>query len=137
MGTPFPVRDSKSDYLCDACGGLLYCDIEDATSQSCINPSCQRYNHAFTILDPSAEASPQLHKELEGEEVKLLALIESCNHEALATYAYNARLALINSAVTRRVMPSIPMWHAIGDLLILMNTHPPRGSDQSETTFNQ
>ena len=136
MGVSFSVSDFKSDYLCDSCGGLLYCDLEDTTLQSCINPSCKQCNQAFTILDPSAEASPQLHKELEDEEAKLLALIESCDHEGLATYAYSARLALIYSAVTTGVMPSIPMWHAIGDLLILMNTHPPRGSDQSGTTFD-
>ena len=136
MGTPFPVSDFKSDYLCDACGGIIYCDLDDATRQFCINPSCQRCNHSFTILDPSAKASPRLHKELEEEEAKLLALIKSCDHEALAMYAYSARLALIDSAVTRRVMPSIPMWHTIGDLLILMNTHPPRGSDRSGATFD-
>jgi hypothetical protein len=34
------------------------------------------------------------------------------------------------------VMPSIPLWHAIGDLLILMNTHPPRGSERAETIFD-
>jgi len=136
MGKVFPVSDFKSDYLCDACGGIIYCDLDDTTRQFCINPSCQRCNHTFAILDPSAKASPRLHKELEEEEARLLALIESCNHEALAVYVYSMRLELINSALTRGVMPSIPMWHAIGDLLILMNTHPPRGSERSETIFD-
>ena len=136
MNGLFSARDFKSDYLCNSCGGLLYCDLEDATLQSCINPACKQCNREFTIIDPSAEASPQLHKELEDEEAKLLGLIWSCDHEGLATYAYNSRLALINTAVTTGVMPSIPMWHAIGDLLILMNTHPPHGSDQSRTTFD-
>jgi len=72
---------------------------------------------------------------LKQEETRLIALVESCNYEALAMYVYGSRLALIDSAVTRRVMPSIPMWHAIGDLLILMNAHPPKGSDRSNTTF--
>lgn len=135
MGTLFPVRDFKSDYLCDACSGIIYCDSDDAVRQFCINSSCQRRNNTFTILDPSGKASSRLHKELEEEEARLLALIESCDHEALAMYVYGMRLALINSVVTG-VMPSIPMWHAIGDLLILMNIHPPRGSDRSETTFD-
>jgi len=136
MSKTLAVNDFKSDYLCDVCGDLLYCDVNDASIQSCINPSCQRCNHAFTVLDLSNEDSPQLHKELEDEEVKLLDLIQSCDHGGLATYAYNARLALINTALTTGVMPSIPMWHAIGDLLILMNTYPPSGSDQSRTTFD-
>lgn len=136
MGTLFPVSDFKSDYLCDACGGIIYCDLDDTTCQSCINPSCQRCNHTFTILDPSAKVSPRLHKELEEEEARLLALIESCDHEALAMYVYSKRLALINSAITIGVMPSIPMWHAIADLLILVNTHPPRGSERAETIFD-
>lgn len=130
------INDFKSDYLCNSCGGLLYHDLEDATVQSCINPACKQCNQAFTIIDPSAEASPQLHKELEDEEAKLIGLIRSCDHAGLATYAYNARLALINTALTTGVMPSIPMWHAIGDLLILMNTHSPNGSDKSITTFD-
>ena len=136
MSKTLAVNDFKSDYLCDVCGDLLYCDVNDASIQSCINPSCQRCNHAFTVLDLSNEDSPQLHRELEDEEVKLLDLIQSCDHGGLATYAYNARLALINTVLTTGVMPSIPMWHAIGDLLILMNTYPPSGSDQSRTTFD-
>lgn len=136
MNGLFLVSDSKSDYLCDSCGDLLYCDLEDPTLQSCINPVCKQCNRAYTIIDPSAEASPQLHKELEDEEVKLIDLILSCNHESLATYAYNTRLELINTALTTGVMPSLPMWHAIGDLLILVNTYPPNGSDQSVTKFD-
>lgn len=136
MSTSLAVKDYKSDYLCDVCGGILYCDLEDASRQFCINSLCQRCNHALAILDPSAEASPRLHRELEEEEAILIALVESCNHEALTTYVYSLRLALIDSAVTRRVMPSISMWHAIGDLLILMNVHPPKGSDRSHTTFD-
>lgn len=118
MGTPFPVSDFKSDYLCDVCGGIVYCELDDASRQFCINPLCQKYDHTFTILDPSAKASPRLHEELEQEEAKLLALIESYDHKTLAMYVYSMRLTLIDSAVTGRVMPSIPMWHAIGDLLI-------------------
>ena len=136
MNGLFLARDFESDYLCNSCGGLLYCDLEDATFQSCINPACKQCNQEFTIIDPSAEASRQLHKELEDEEEKLLSLIRSCDHEGLATYAYSARLALINTALTIGLMPSIPMWHAIGALLILMNTHTPHGSDQSRTTFD-
>ena len=113
MSKTLAVNDFKSDYLCDVCGDLLYCDVSDASIQSCINPSCRRCNHAFTVLDLSNEDSPQLHKELEDEEVNLLDLIQSCDHGGLATYAYNARLALINTALTTGVMPSIPMWHAI------------------------
>ena len=70
MSKLFQVRDFKSDYLCNSCGGLLYCDLEDATLQSCINPACKQCNREFTIIDPSAEASPQLHKELADEEAK-------------------------------------------------------------------
>jgi hypothetical protein len=136
MSMSLAVNDFKSDYLCDVCGGIVYCDSNDTSRQFCINSSCQRYNHAFTILDPSAKASPRLHKELAEEEAKLIALVESCDHEALAMYVYSLRFALIDSAVTRRVMPSIPMWHALGDLLILMNAHSPRGSDRSEKTFD-
>lgn len=136
MSPPFTVNDFKSDYLCYACGGILYCDLEDASHQYCINSSCPYCNHTFTVLDPSAEASPQLHKELKEEEARLVALVESCNHEALAMYIYGMRLTLVDSAVTRGVMPSIQMWHALGDLLILMNAHPPRGSDRSNTTFD-
>jgi hypothetical protein len=135
MATLLPLSDFKSDYLCDACGGIIYCDLDDNTQEFCINPSCLRCNHKFGILDTSAKASPQLHKELREEEANLLALIKSCNHEALAMYVYRMRLELINSAVTIGVMPSIPLWHAIGDLLILMNTHPPSGSEVTETTF--
>ena len=135
MYTPFTVSDFKSDYLCDSCGGIVYCDSDDASSQFCINSSCQRCNHSFIILDLSAEASPRLHKELEEEEARLLALVESCDHEVLAMYVYNLRLALIDGAM-KRVMPSIPMWHALGDLLILMNAHSPHGSDRSEKTFD-
>lgn len=136
MGKPFLVSDFKSDYLCDACGGIIYCDLDDHTRQFCINPLCQRCDHVFAILDPSAKASPRLHKELQEEEARLLALIESCDHEALAMYVYSMRLELINSALTIGVMPSIPVWHAIGDLLLLMNTHPPRGSERSEAIFD-
>ncbi len=136
MSTSLSVNDFKSDYLCDACGGIIYCDSDDASRQFCINSSCQRCNHAFTILDPSAKTSPQLHKELEEEEAKLIALVESCDHKALALYVYGLRLELIDSAITTRAMPSIPMWHAIGDLLILMNAHSPKGPDRSEATFD-
>jgi len=136
MGTSFPVSDFKSDYLCNVCGGILYCDLEDTSLQFCINSSCQQCNHAFSIIDPSADASPQLHKELEKEEAKLIALVKSCDHKALALYVYSLRLALIDSAVTRGVMPSIPMWHAIGDLLILMHAYLPVGADRSDTTFD-
>ena len=130
------VTDFKSDYLCDACGSIIYCDSEDNKHQFCVNPSCQRFAHTFAILDPSARGSPQLHKELEEEEGKLLALIDSCDHEALAMYVYSKRLELINSAVTMGIMPSIPMWHAIGDLLILMNLQAPRGFERSVIVFD-
>lgn len=136
MSKLLPVSDFESDYLCDACGGVIYCDLDNTTRHFCTNPSCQRCNHTFTVLDPSAEASPRLHKELQEEEAELLALIESCNHEALAMHVHSMRLELIDSAITIGVMPSIPVWHAIGDLLILMNTHPPRGSEQAETMFD-
>jgi len=136
MDTPIPINDFKSDYLCDTCGEIIYCDVDDATRQFCINPSCQRCNHTFSILDPSVKTSPQLHKELAEEEAILLALINSCDREALAMYVYSMRLELIKSAITKRVMPSIPMWHAIGDLLIIMNAYPPMGYEQSKTTFD-
>ena len=136
MRKPFPVSDFKSDYLCDGCGSIIYSDLDDTTRQFCINPSCEQCDHTFAILDPSPKASPQLHKELEEEEARLLALIESCDREALAMYVYRMRLELINSALTIGVMPSIPMWHSIGDLLILMNIHAPRGSERSQTIFD-
>ncbi len=135
MDVTFRLTDYKSDYLCTACGNLIYCDINDKSRKFCINPTCLDCAHNMVVMDPSAESSPFLHAELKEEETKLVASIEACVHEALALYVYNIRRELIESAVNKRVMPSIPMWHAIGDLLILMNLHPPRGSDKSESTF--
>ena len=89
----------------------------------------------MVIMDFSAQASPQLYSELKVEETRLLALIDACNHESLALYAYNIRRGLIETALKKGVMPSIPLWHAIGDLLILMNLHPPCGSDKSQSNF--
>ncbi|WP_148284406.1 hypothetical protein [Dehalococcoides mccartyi] len=72
---------------------------------------------------------------MDEEEAKLLSAMERCDPETLALYTYEMRKALIESALSNGVMPSIPMWHSIGDLLILMNVHPPRGTDKSEVTM--
>ncbi len=136
MNESYRVKDFKSAYLCDICGEILYSDLGDNSNQFCINPTCPKYNRNFTILNPSDGASPQLHNELKQEETQLISLVESCDHKALATYIYGLRLALINSAFTKGIMPSIPMWHAIGDLLILMNVHPPKGSAQTKKIFD-
>lgn len=136
MNGLFPARDYKSHYLCSSCGGLLYSYLDDLSTQLCINATCKRSDQVFTILDTSLKASPQLHKELHYEETNLLELIRSCDRKDLIYYVYNRRLELINTAVTTGVMPSIPMWHSIGDLLILINTHMPQGSDHNRATFD-
>lgn len=136
MDIPFEVEDYRSDYLCTACGGLVYYDVNDPSLEFCINPECPGYASQMLVLEPSSEASPRLHRELKAEEAKLLELIKDCDHEALALHVYNIRKGLIESAISKRVMPSIPMWHSLGDLLILMSRYAPLGSDKSEMTFN-
>ena len=131
----FRVSDYKSEYLCSACGSLIYYDMSNKSREFCINPGCSYCARQLQVMDPSKESSPGLHDDLAGEEARLLKLIESCDHEALAIHVYNVRRELIESAVKKRVMPSIPKWHAIGDLLVLMNSHRPRGRDKSESTF--
>jgi len=132
---PFVIEDYESDFLCPNCGGLIYCDVSDKTRGVCINPRCSDCAHDFEIMDPSRKSAPQLHGELNAEETKLIAAIEQCDPEALALYAYDTRKTLIECALSSGIMPSIPMWHSIGDLLILMNTYTPRGTDKSAATL--
>ena len=126
----------QSEYLCPKCGGLLYVDLHNPAFELCVNQSCERYPTDIQFSDLSAEGSPQLHQALSEVEAGLFAAIQQCDALALSLYAYEIRRELAYQALSHGIMSSISRWFAAGDLLLLLISHPPSGTETKQSLFD-
>ena len=127
-------NDCDSDYLCKECGGLLYVSWMTA-HDICVNQDCIRFPHEMQFYELSKIGSPQLHRELDASHAELLSNISRCDHAQLALYIYEKRKNLIALALNTGVMPSIPDFFALNELLITLNNKMAPGIERDDIHF--
>ena len=126
----------ESDYLCPNCGELLYTDSSEPPRDVCLNSECELWPcELLSISDASEEREPQLYRELLAKETALIAEIGRWDPSMLPRYTYKARKELITMAISQGVMPSLDYWFAIGELLLMINKHPPSGTINNPEKF--
>lgn len=130
----YHLSDFHSDYTCPECGGLLYTEVDEGFD-ICVNPDCERFPAGAQFSDPSREGSPRLYGELETVHAELLHKIRECDPAQMVLYLYVKRKALITFALRSGVMPSVPDFLALGELLMMLNANPPRGNIKSQQFF--
>lgn len=126
----------ESDYLCPACGDLLYVDVRGSGVQTCMTEDCSQYVRLGVILDPSDDSHP-MHREFKESEERLGRLITQSMPRELIQLAYEKRRLLIEGLVTNGFMQYDPEWFAAEDLLILTRTYPARSALYSLVTPEQ
>ncbi len=134
MSITYNSRDFHSDYICPECGGLLYTEVNDGFD-ICVNRNCRHFPAGVQFSDPSKEGSPWLHSELDTAYAELLSNIRESDPAQLVLYVYEKRKALIAFALLSGVMPSIPDFWALGELLITLNANPPQGNEKDQIFF--
>ena len=125
-----------SEYLCPHCGELLYLEHSTPPTEVCLNRDCQLWpSGLISTVDATQSAEPQIYRELQDNENQLVAEISNWKPGALARYAYKARRELITMFLKNGVMPGADYWFAIGELLLMTNKHPSRGTTDSLERF--
>jgi len=126
-----------SEYLCPHCGELLYLEHSTPPTEVCLNRDCQLWpSGLISTVDATQSAEPQIYRELQDNENQLVAEISNWKPGALARYAYKARRELITMFLKNGVMPGADYWFAIGELLLMTNKHPSRGTTDSLERFS-
>ena len=127
--TDYDHHNFDSDYLCPHCGGLIYLNTATPPDDVCINEKCQLWPSDFdSIIDVTETQEPRIYEEIQDKEGLLINEIDRWKPGRLARYAYKGRRELITLLFTKGIMPSIDYFIALGELLLMTNKHPSKGT---------
>lgn len=134
--TDYDYSNFDSDYLCPHCGGLLYLDTATPPNDVCINENCQLWPRDLnSIIDATETEEPRIYKEIQDREKPLIDEIHRWKPGRLARYAYEARKELITTFFTKGIMPLIDYFIAAGELLLMTNKYPSKGTIDDMDSF--
>lgn len=128
----------ESEFLCVECGALMYVGFSEPEIQFCLNENCSlRPTETFSILDPSAEATPSLHAEVRSLEENLIERIGQWDHDALINEVVDMRRSLAKSLIMEGVMVGTNLWFICGEILLLVNRNHPAGTVRGRVQFTR
>lgn len=119
----------QSDYLCSACGDLLYIEPGKPSIDFCLGPTCTNFpNDVEEFIDSTKSGSPRVYEELDVLEETIIERVENWDHESLIRRTHEVRKALARSLIQQGMLPNVELWFACGEILLLANRSKPSGS---------